>query len=196
VPAAVASSSIFLALVGAVMAICGYAINKALERRHELLMLRRRKYPEYMLRLETLLRERDDDSWFKYRDALVELYLLASPEVVRVVAELHAQMQKPIEIQDESRRQHLLAQVFVAMRADCFDRTFLDALRSGWPRRADELRVEEIRRLLPEYEWSKLRLASLPPAAMEAATDLPAALSELDTSVEHDRTARPGDEAG
>lgn len=124
-----------VAITTAVAGIAAYAWNKRIDRRHALIELRRGIYRDFILSIADVSESNNGDGEVKaYRRRLAELHLVGSDEVIRA-CEAFTSLYRGAANVGSSERAKRFAQLEMAMRRDCFEKTqvTVEELRSSLP---------------------------------------------------------------
>lgn len=130
---------LLVALITAIAGMITYLVQKRADRRGDLVRLRQTAYRDYLEAFQKHVNDHTLDSLGQYHMAALNLFVIASDPVLLAMGNFQKYMAETSP--GKSRRRdmakvgELLAMVLKAMRADCFERSFLS--------------IDQVRNLLP-----------------------------------------------
>jgi hypothetical protein len=120
---------LLLAVFTAVAGLGAYAWNKAIDRKHALIEIRRITYRDFIVSIAEVAHSGNAAAQVQnYQKKLAELHLIASDEVIVACAEFTA-LYRAERDPGANLRAEKYSHLQMAMRRDCFERTKITAKR-------------------------------------------------------------------
>lgn len=142
---------VIVVVITASMGILTYLFQKRTDRRNELIKLRQLEYRKYLDAFQTTINENSKESLGDYHKTLLNLFVVASDQVISAVGNLNKYMAETspgsVKERDILKVGELLAISLKAMRKDCFEKS--------------ELMDKDVRNILPYQGMTESTLQGL-----------------------------------